>query len=105
MPEQTFSVFVYALYVSNFSTTGILSFFTGSSSKYPRCRKPTTFSLSPTFNTSFVCCSYICGFVVQTTPSCFSHASSQKFRSEEHTSELQSRGHLVCRLLLEIEKN
>src|SRR5690625_6916875 len=25
-------------------------------------------------------------------------------RSEEHTSELQSRGHLVCRLLLE-EKN
>src|SRR5690625_676209 len=23
------------------------------------------------------------------------------FRSEEHTSELQSRGHLVCRLLLE----
>src|SRR5690625_4944729 len=25
----------------------------------------------------------------------------QKFRSEEHTSELQSRGHLVCRLLLE----
>src|SRR5690625_6565329 len=26
--------------------------------------------------------------------------SSKKFRSEEHTSELQSRGHLVCRLLL-----
>src|SRR5690625_7635074 len=25
-------------------------------------------------------------------------------RSEEHTSELQSRGHLVCRLLLEINK-
>src|SRR5690625_3402548 len=25
-------------------------------------------------------------------------------RSEEHTSELQSRGHLVCRLLLEIIK-
>src|SRR5690625_7081820 len=24
-----------------------------------------------------------------------------KVRSEEHTSELQSRGHLVCRLLLE----
>src|SRR5439155_16448067 len=24
-----------------------------------------------------------------------------EFRSEEHTSELQSRGHLVCRLLLE----
>ena len=25
-------------------------------------------------------------------------------RSEEHTSELQSRGHLVCRLLLEKKK-
>src|SRR5690625_6212766 len=27
-----------------------------------------------------------------------------RFRSEEHTSELQSRGHLVCRLLLERKK-
>src|SRR5690625_6729065 len=30
------------------------------------------------------------------------HAGPQ--RSEEHTSELQSRGHLVCRLLLEKKK-
>src|SRR5690625_7064263 len=30
---------------------------------------------------------------------------SKNFRSEEHTSELQSRGHLVCRLLLEKKKN
>src|SRR5690625_6697105 len=29
---------------------------------------------------------------------------SEKRRSEEHTSELQSRGHLVCRLLLEKKK-
>src|SRR5579884_4489633 len=28
----------------------------------------------------------------------------QLVRSEEHTSELQSRGHLVCRLLLEKKK-
>src|SRR5690625_6130049 len=28
----------------------------------------------------------------------------QGLRSEEHTSELQSRGHLVCRLLLEKKK-
>src|SRR5437660_6236603 len=28
----------------------------------------------------------------------------QRYRSEEHTSELQSRGHLVCRLLLEKKK-
>src|SRR5437870_12845669 len=30
-----------------------------------------------------------------------SEISSCVLRSEEHTSELQSRGHLVCRLLLE----
>src|SRR5439155_14713496 len=30
---------------------------------------------------------------------------SQSVRSEEHTSELQSRGHLVCRLLLEKKNN
>src|SRR5690625_6980803 len=33
-------------------------------------------------------------------PSC-----PQLRRSEEHTSELQSRGHLVCRLLLEKKKS
>src|SRR2546429_3920677 len=32
-------------------------------------------------------------------------ALNQVFRSEEHTSELQSRLHLVCRLLLEKKKN
>src|SRR5439155_2027962 len=31
-------------------------------------------------------------------------ALAQALRSEEHTSELQSRGHLVCRLLLEKKK-
>src|SRR5690625_6674322 len=30
---------------------------------------------------------------------------SSPVRSEEHTSELQSRGHLVCRLLLEKKKH
>src|SRR5436305_6767969 len=30
---------------------------------------------------------------------------SSQLRSEEHTSELQSRPHLVCRLLLEKKKN
>src|SRR5690625_5696541 len=29
----------------------------------------------------------------------FIKVEATKFRSEEHTSELQSRGHLVCRLL------
>src|SRR5437870_11176301 len=31
-------------------------------------------------------------------------AATSANRSEEHTSELQSRGHLVCRLLLEKKK-
>src|SRR5690625_5528521 len=31
--------------------------------------------------------------------------NTYSLRSEEHTSELQSRGHLVCRLLLEKKKN
>src|SRR5690625_2921350 len=33
------------------------------------------------------------------------HPLGARPRSEEHTSELQSRGHLVCRLLLEKKKN
>src|SRR2546422_10684365 len=33
------------------------------------------------------------------------HRSGGGVRSEEHTSELQSRLHLVCRLLLEKKKN
>src|SRR5215208_7551067 len=32
-------------------------------------------------------------------------AGHAALRSEEHTSELQSRGHLVCRLLLEKKKH
>src|SRR5437870_9170119 len=32
------------------------------------------------------------------------HVRPRRQRSEEHTSELQSRGHLVCRLLLEKKK-
>src|SRR2546422_8591096 len=34
------------------------------------------------------------------TSACVSAAGSASYRSEEHTSELQSRLHLVCRLLL-----
>src|SRR2546421_172415 len=37
-------------------------------------------------------------------PSGRSHAPAQRPRSEEHTSELQSRSDLVCRLLLEKKK-
>ena len=34
-------------------------------------------------------------------PVTVTHRDITRFRSEKHTSELQSRGHLVCRLLLE----
>src|SRR2546422_6490260 len=35
----------------------------------------------------------------------YAHIVGANYRSEEHTSELQSRLHLVCRLLLEKKKN
>src|SRR5690625_6517256 len=35
----------------------------------------------------------------------YTHLPFVQNRSEEHTSELQSRGHLVCRLLLEKKKS
>src|SRR5690554_7442436 len=41
-------------------------------------------------------------FRLQFVPALF--PSAQNSRSEEHTSELQSRPHLVCRLLLEKKK-
>src|SRR5439155_25714555 len=45
---------------------------------------------------------------VQTAPHTVEHhqraGAVSQWRSEEHTSELQSRGHLVCRLLLEKKK-
>src|SRR5690554_7788535 len=38
-------------------------------------------------------------------PRASSFSTRKRPRSEEHTSELQSRPHLVCRLLLEKKKN
>src|SRR5690625_5436677 len=53
-----------------------------------------------------------CPSALRSTCRCRSSSSSSftrsklfiRTRSEEHTSELQSRGHLVCRLLLEKKK-
>src|SRR5690349_24108820 len=42
---------------------------------------------------------------IATTPTQFSTITHPGERSEEHTSELQSRRDLVCRLLLEKKKN
>src|SRR6266702_8250890 len=43
----------------------------------------------------------LCFIAVQICAANAAPASQKPDRSEEHTSELQSRGHLVCRLLLE----
>src|SRR5207253_10847541 len=41
------------------------------------------------------------GRAARPAPAATNPARRHPLRSEEHTSELQSRGHLVCRLLLE----
>src|SRR5690625_685702 len=43
-------------------------------------------------------------FVTEIANELCGNAQGNGVRSEEHTSELQSRGHLVCRLLLETKK-
>src|SRR3712207_8141997 len=43
--------------------------------------------------------------LIMTVASFFASVASMIMRSEEHTSELQSRQYLVCRLLLEKKKN
>src|SRR3989442_8002779 len=47
---------------------------------------------------------YSRGSVPRTQPAAISSLNAAGWRSEEHTSELQSRPHLVCRLLLEKKK-
>src|SRR5258707_5207085 len=45
------------------------------------------------------------GRLIQQTALALEHAGRPPVRSEEHTSELQSRQYLVCRLLLEKKKH
>src|SRR3712207_8209771 len=47
---------------------------------------------------------FLC-FVTLVTKNPQKHLSTMMLRSEEHTSELQSRQYLVCRLLLEKKQN
>src|SRR6266436_6533773 len=59
-----------------------------SNTSLPRTAEPAAPGLAAYFNDAFLGCS-----------------CARTARSEEHTSELQSRLHLVCRLLLEKKKN
>src|SRR5258707_6186325 len=64
-------------------------------------------SASVTSASKATACSASCSSKPPTTPSAVtttSAASTSAWRSEEHTSELQSRQYLVCRLLLEKKK-
>src|SRR5690625_5725964 len=54
------------------------------------------------FVTTMLVCDYISGATGSIATAFGAHTGIG--RSEEHTSELQSRGHLVCRLLLEKKK-
>src|SRR5437660_2835230 len=78
-------------------------------------RRPPRSTLFPyttlfrSIRSTFTCPSAPCASTTCRTATRF-HAYSRRTclleyaRSEEHTSELQSRGHLVCRLLLEKKK-
>src|SRR5439155_23066451 len=66
---------------------------------WPRCTsRATSNTIAPSRSRCCALSSPQCS-----APSGFSERSASR-RSEEHTSELQSRGHLVCRLLLEKKK-
>src|SRR5437870_7152081 len=69
--------------------------------------RPVTTALEPTTRTSRASGAIEAYRRVPLPKSCRSSALVfwTPSRSEEHTSELQSRGHLVCRLLLEKKKN
>src|SRR3989442_2759640 len=66
-------------------------------------RRPPRSTLFP-YTTLFRSCSALIGCTACARRSVAAAASESPRRSEEHTSELQSRPHLVCRLLLEKKK-
>src|SRR5436853_5067285 len=73
--------------------------------------RSTLFPYTTLFRSSELLSSY--GWDMDTSPSLFAYQNiydttqcqCAEWRSEEHTSELQSLRHLVCRLLLEKKKN
>src|SRR5689334_24579462 len=71
-----------------------------SSTSRPRSSSPT---LAPCASLRTPCC--VTSRAARSRASCaFRRGRSTSRRSEEHTSELQSQFHLVCRLLLEKKK-
>src|SRR5690625_4361312 len=79
------------------SDSGILEAATDAETAASYCSGPSTFSSGRLSRTSAV--------ASRTLSTSAPLPDSPVERSEEHTSELQSRGHLVCRLLLEKTNN
>src|SRR5436305_3657770 len=69
-------------------------------------RRPPRSTLFP-YTTLFrsMRCALLCYITGCAKTRSWKSSREHSFRSEEHTSELQSRPHLVCRLLLEKKKN
>src|SRR2546429_1173515 len=66
-------------------------------SPFMAAKSPCPISSAKTFRKPTTCCDPVAW--------CCSSPTASTARSEEHTSELQSRLHLVCRLLLEKKNN
>src|SRR5436305_11542191 len=72
----------------------------------PRPPRSTLFPYTTLFRSSWSSASAGGGAcAARSSPTCAPARDARPRRSEEHTSELQSRPHLVCRLLLEKKKN
>src|SRR5689334_24176156 len=67
--------------------------------------RSTLFPYTTLFRSSSARPTYAWSKSERTTPIRPNGARTGRIRSEEHTSELQSQFHLVCRLLLEKKKN
>src|SRR5271166_7022496 len=67
-------------------------------------RRPPRSTLFP-YTTLFRSYLRVAGYLPLYAATLTSRSATSSIRSEEHTSELQSRGHLVCRLLLEKKKD
>src|SRR2546428_5136048 len=69
-----------------------------------RARANAASRISPTYGAGFLLIATAEVHSIGLIPTALRNANMAFFRSEEHTSELQSRSDLVCRLLLEKKK-
>src|SRR5437660_2022252 len=97
MSAVCYVVFYLLHFISHYSAFALLSFF------FLMIRRPPRSTLFP-YTTLFRSLARRGSCPASFSRSQMSVVRRSCQRSEEHTSELQSRGHLVCRLLLEKKK-